>query len=185
MKPKTQHPTPDKPAHKKLAGGLILIAGIVALLGSAHAIDFGQDPHPEGDAPPMPADPVVFPAQGTRFRDFYSSEQFNFAIDPASISVQSNNEIRYALKVSSKQGAVNISYEGIQCATNQKILYATGQSDGSWTAARSPKWSEIFNKGANLQHSNLVTYYFCLGDGVAGRVSDIRSRFEMNRPMSN
>jgi hypothetical protein len=162
----------------------ITVTGIMALSGMASAL--ALDAEAKDDAVVIQAaDPVVTPVIGTRFDNFYATEQLNFAIDPVSITIQKNGELRYILKISSKQGAVNISYEGIQCATHQKILYAFGQSDGSWSTARNPQWSDIFSKGTNLQHNELASYYFCMGNGNAGRLIDIQTRFEMKRPMSN
>lgn len=129
----------------------------------------------------------VLPPAAQSYKHFYSSSQLDFAIDPDSIVIQpgEENEIRYILKATSKQGAVNISYEGIRCDKRQKIIYAIGHSDGSWHRARSPEWSTIIRAGNNLQHVTLENDYFCTGNALSGTLESIRNRIKFNRPLNN
>ena len=120
------------------------------------------------------------------YKNFYSSSQLDFAIDPDSIAIQpgEENEIRYVLKATSKEGADNISYEGIRCDKRQKIIYAIGRSDGSWHRARSPEWSAIVRSGNNLQHTTLENEFFCDGNALSGTLESIRKRVN-NRPLNS
>jgi hypothetical protein len=130
-------------------------------------------------APPIP------PAAAKRYLDFYSSPQLNFAIDPDSISVQPgpDAEVRYALKATSRQGAINISYEGIRCSNRQKTIYAVARADGSWSMTRSPEWSAIYVQGLNLSHATLANGYFCSVSSVAGNAEKIVRRIETKQAM--
>ena len=116
---------------------------IIGMLGLAAALSG----HAE-DKPPVKVEPapVNLPVPAKRYLDFYSSSQLSFAIDPDSISIPPgpDAEVRYTMKATSQQGAVNISYEGIRCDNRQKIIYAVGRSDGSWSLTRSPEWTPIF-----------------------------------------
>jgi|GEM_PF-5950466 len=127
------------------------------------------------------------PSVAHSYKNFYSNAQFDFAIDPDSIAIQpvEKNEIRYSLKATSKQGAENISYEGIRCDKRQKIIYAIARSDGSWHRARSPEWSAIIRTGNNLQHTTLENDYFCTGNALSGTIESIRNRIKFNRPLNN
>jgi len=135
---------------------------------------------------PKPVAAPVFPAPAVRYLDFYSSQQLNFAIDPDSISVQPepDAEVRYTLKATSRQGAVNLNYEGIRCSTRQKIIYAVGRSDGSWSASRAPEWTAIYAKGPNIQHATLANGYFCSGT-VANNLHNIIDRIQSKKPQDD
>ncbi|MDR2614114.1 MAG: CNP1-like family protein, partial [Candidatus Accumulibacter sp.] len=56
-----------------------------------------------------------------------------FSIDEKSISVDSDEVIRYSLVAISASGARNISFEGMRCATGERRIYAFGRSDGTWS----------------------------------------------------
>lgn len=125
-----------------------------------------------------------------RYSRFYSSEQFEFAVDPESISIPGgdDNEVRYILRATSKQGAINFNYEGIRCGSRQHILYAVGvvkQDEGNWTQAGSPQWKKIYATGNNLQHVILANDFFCSGNALSDSLESIRRRIKSNRPLSN
>lgn len=84
-----------------------------------------------------------------------------FMIDAKSISIGNDGVIRYALVVVSPAGARNISFEGIRCATGERRLYAFGQSDKTWSRARSDKWARI--RGSSNQYPvALFADYLCV-----------------------
>jgi hypothetical protein len=84
-----------------------------------------------------------------------------FLIDEKSISVDSDEVIRYSLVVISSSGARNISYEGMRCATAERRVYAFGQADKTWSKARGDKWIKIRGSG-NSHHVALFADYFCV-----------------------
>jgi hypothetical protein len=83
-----------------------------------------------------------------------------FLIDEKSISIGSDEVIRYSLIVISSSGARNVSYEGMRCATAERRVYAFGQTDGTWSKARGNKWVRI-RGGSNSHHVALFGDYFC------------------------
>lgn len=129
---------------------------------------------------------IDLPPVAKSYQSFYSTPQLDFAIDLDSIAVQPSeeNEIRYTLKATSKQEAVNISYEGIRCDKRQKIIYAIGMKDGSWQRTRSPTWSPINKTGNNLQHAYLLNDYFCTGNALSGSAESMRNRIKWNKPLN-
>ncbi len=157
---------------------------IIFLAGAAISLAAMPDEKPPSDvkAATAPA-PVILPAKATRYIVFYSSLQLDFEIDPDSISIQPgpDGEVRYTLKATSKQGAINVSYEGIRCSNRQKIIYAVGQKNAEWSLSRSPEWSAIYIKGMNIQHAVLANGFFCSDSSVAGKVADIVSRLEWKK----
>ena len=130
---------------------------------------------------------VQFPAapQKENLLSFFASNAnvLNFTIDAKSVSVENDGVIRYTLVITSKNGAANISYEGIRCSTGEKKLYAFGQTDGSWSAAKRDTWDPIYGGGVNRQHITLAKEYFCDESRVAGKAETIVERIRRKKPL--
>jgi hypothetical protein len=150
-----------------------------ALLITAHAQsrfeqDFDDDAKPWQEIatqlPPAPKDENLVP--------FYVSATttLKFAIDSKSLTAGSDDVIRYVLVSKSPSGAVNISYEGIRCASSEVKLYAFGHKDGTWGRSRRDKWEPIVEKTTNRQHAALARDYFCDNTVIAGSVEEILNR---------
>lgn len=84
-----------------------------------------------------------------------------FFIDEQSVSYGNDEVIRYTLVVTSPNGARNVSFEGMRCATAERRLYAFGRSDGTWSKARGNAWARIQENNLNRQHAALFRDYFC------------------------
>lgn len=70
-----------------------------------------------------------------------SSNQY--FVDTTSIKVGQDGVIRFSLVVKSSAGAVNVSYEGIRCATNERKMYALGRDDKTWSKPRDSEWQRL------------------------------------------
>lgn len=141
----------------------------IALLGCLNApafagwgdfdYDFDADikPWKEIEAQ-LPAYPKVEEAQ--QFVVSASTDN-EFFIDPKSVSVAEDETVRYTLIVKSSAGVLNVSFEGIRCATREKKLYAFGRADGTWSRNKYAKWTPIQYKDRNRQHHMLFDDFFC------------------------
>ncbi len=94
-----------------------------------------------------------------------------YLIDVNSLSVGTDDVVRYSLVVRAAGGAQNVSYEGIHCKDRNWKLYATGHIDGTWSKARISQWRPIENKPMNRHHAALSRDYFC-PNGVQIRVAE-------------
>ena len=83
-----------------------------------------------------------------------------FFIDGDSLSVGSDEVIRYTMVVIGSGGAQNISFEGMRCTTGERRSYAFGRSDKTWSRVRNGQWGKI-RGGSNQGHVNLFSDYFC------------------------
>lgn len=83
-----------------------------------------------------------------------------FQIDSRSLSVGSDDVIRYTMVVTSSEGAQSVSYEGMRCLTGERRLYAFGHADSTWSKARSNQWTRITGS-LNNHHVELFVNYFC------------------------
>lgn len=104
----------------------------------------------------------AYPKQENLLPFFVSAATDNqFYIDALSISVGGDGVVRYVLIVKSPEGAMNVSFEGMRCATHEKKIYAFGRMDGSWSKARFAKWEQIRYAERNRQHHMLYDDFFC------------------------
>ena len=159
---------------------LVLLALLAPYASSANTDDADNDA--------LKAEsPVVLPApfQKNNLLSFYVSPTttLDFAVDAKSVSITEEGIVRFVLVVTSQSGASNISYEGIRCSTGERKLYAVGQTNGSWTAARRDVWEIIIDRGINRQHAALAKDYFCETGMVAGKAEVIVDRLRKKKAL--
>lgn len=119
----------------------------------------------EGEAKSWQEIDVQFPA-GIReesLKSFYVSAATDnrFFIDLATLSVGSDGVVRYVLLVVTSEGARNVTFEGLRCASQERRIYAAGRRDGSWSKSRNSNWVRIQNVYGNRHHAALYLDYFC------------------------
>ena len=84
-----------------------------------------------------------------------------YYIDPQSISIGSDEVVRYTRIIKSSGGAENVSYEGQRCLTREHKYYAHGRPDRTWSEARSSAWRRIDKSESSRMLMVLYTDYFC------------------------
>lgn len=84
-----------------------------------------------------------------------------FYIDGASLSVAAAGLIRYTIVIKSPSGASTVNFEGMRCPDWLRVLYAFGQSDGTWKRARNSEWKPIGGSGPNGYQYVLYRHHFC------------------------
>ncbi len=83
-----------------------------------------------------------------------------YLIDGNSISVGSDDVVRYTLVVVSSEGEQTISHEGMRCSTRERKFYAFGRADKTWSKPRSNQWIRILGT-SNNPHVELYSNNFC------------------------
>lgn len=114
---------------------------------------------------PQDADLVSFPT--------LPSATLDYAIDTKSVQVTTDGVVRYVAVIRSKQGARNVSFEGIHCSSFESRLYATGRPDGTWVAARNSEWRPIRPYGATAYQGILFRDYLCRDKAPLGDAKEI------------
>jgi hypothetical protein len=170
----------------RLAHTLVTLI-LLSTMGVALAQSFDEDYDDENkpwqeitvQLPPAPQEQNLLP--------FYVSPTATqkFFVDAKSISVGADNVVRYTLVSISQEGAKNVSYEGIRCATFEKKIYAVGQEDGTWARSRRNQWDGIVRGYANRQHAALAKDYFCVNQAVAGKVDAILYRLKNQKTLTD
>lgn len=114
---------------------------------------------------PQDADLVSFPT--------LPNATLDYAIDTKSVQVTKDGVVRYVAVIRSKQGARNVSFEGIHCASFESRLYATGRPDGTWVAARNSEWRPIRPYGSTAYQGILFRDYLCRDKTPLGDAKEI------------
>lgn len=122
--------------------------------------EFDEKPWAEIEVrlPAFPKDEDLIPFRVGAVRDR------QFLVDGASISIGSDDVIRFTVMVISPSGARNISYEGMRCATGERRLYAFGRSDQTWSKARNNNWIKIKGDGNQYPVALFVDYFCSIGE---------------------
>jgi len=119
----------------------------------------------EADEKPAEEIEVKFPAspQAENLIPFVVSATTDnqFMIDGESFNVSGNGVLRFTLVIVSPSGARNVSYEGMNCSTGERRLYAFGRPDGTWSKARNDQWTRIAENTLNRHHAALSRDLFC------------------------
>ena len=108
---------------------LCLFVGLCWVINAGAGLLVPADPNwqeaPLGELPPPPqeADLIAFMVVDSR-TDFY--------VDAKSIKIGSDDVVRYTMLARGQGGAVNLTYEGIRCATSEGRLYAAAGPEGRW-----------------------------------------------------
>ncbi len=89
------------------------------------------------------------------------TERNRFYVDGTTISIGADGIIRYVLVLKTTGGAINVTLEGMRCATRELKLIAVGRSDGGWEKILKPVWRTIENKLVNQHHAVLNRNFFC------------------------
>lgn len=103
--------------------------------------------------PPMPrdADLVVI--------DTGPNASMKFYIDAASVVFGADGVLRYSVVAEGDRGVRNLAFEGIQCATRSRKVYAYGRADGTWRQVAEPAWARI--EATDPYRYVLYRDYFC------------------------
>jgi hypothetical protein len=103
-------------------------------------------------------------------------------VDASSISVGSDQIVRYVLVLKTPGGAGNVSYEGIRCSEWDRLSYAYGRSDGTWVRSRQPEWGHIPKSDSLGYYRELAKNLFCEVGLPAGTAADLAAKLKKLAP---
>jgi hypothetical protein len=105
--------------------------------------------------PPFPQARDLLPFEANR------SVAIKFFVDARSIAPQPPDIVRFTLVGKGEGSAQNVSYEGFNCTSGERITYAWGKTDGTWSRARDATWQPIAR--TDVVRIALYADYLCPG----------------------
>ena len=94
--------------------------------------------------------------------DVSQYSQLNYSVDSKSLSVGSDGVVRMTVVINSPQGAHNVYYEGVRCATFEWRLYAAAnENTTAWDRGVENEWARMPRGGLNGYQAALATDYLC------------------------
>jgi hypothetical protein len=177
---------------------LPVILALLASMTAANATDHADNPNrPDDLLPAERAEPVIeegwkeaavtlpaFP----RARDLLplraetGDADYNYYIDVNSVTLTSDEVLRYTVVIQAPGGANNIIYEGIRCATKEVKSFAYGTRDGRFERMADPEWRYFRSRGAMGYRTALVERYVCDEQGWAVDSDTVLERLVMHDP---
>lgn len=125
-----------------------------------------------GGLPPWPRDEDLVELR------LDASTPFRYFIDGRNLAVGSDEVIRYTLVAESRDGARNVSFEGIRCTPEGAYkVYAYG-NEGAFTPQQSD-WKQVPQRRPDDYHSLLHGHFLCVP-----RKFEPRPRKDMLRALS-
>ncbi len=89
--------------------------------------------------------PPAWPQDGD-WQSFYTAVTVKNTVSIAlpTLQVADDKVVRYVLKISSPEGAENVSFQGLRCETGEFKLYAIGRpAEKTWSPTRNSEWKRL------------------------------------------
>jgi hypothetical protein len=185
-------PTSDLHCSLHMVRGLLPTMIVLAMLLFTNSASAQYGPDDEAEAlealkpkveeqvklPPMPKQQdLVSVDTGPTARQAYT-------VDAKSLTVSPDHIVRYTVISTSSSGSQNVSYEGIDCKSNEFKRYAYGSKDGKWTYTRRDKWDHVSSMAQNQLHFTLARHFFCQAGLAVGKADELVERLRHNRALN-
>ena len=93
-----------------------------------------------------------------------------FGVDPKTISVGSDEVVRYVMVAYNSEGSTNALFEGLRCNTSEIKTYACSSTADKWQTVAQPEWAPLDpTKGSNRHAIALARQGFCEGASLGAR----------------
>jgi len=133
------------PRARHLAAAMLGIASASLAVTTAFALNQPEEPAPWQESQVSP--PMNFSTEAVT--DFVLDPQssMRLGIDPKTLTIDPDGVVRYVLVAKSSQGALNVLYEGIRCASAEVKVYARWDNVSSWNTSGKAEWEPLAFRG--------------------------------------
>jgi len=114
--------------------------------------------------------PVPAVAKDSDFKRLAVTEadsRYQYFLAESSITLGTDEVMRYTVAVVSGNGARNVFYEGLRCYTDEIKTYAYASNGGTFRPAANTRWRPVANKGVRAYQDYLTKGIICDPDGYA------------------
>lgn len=134
---------PQRAPHFAVA--LFGFASACLLPPTASALNQPEEPPPWQEAQVTP--PANFSTDAVTPFVLEAQSSMRLGIDPKTLTIDPDGVVRYVLVAKSSQGALNVLYEGIRCASAEVKVYARWDNVSSWNTSGKAEWEPLAFRG--------------------------------------
>jgi hypothetical protein len=115
--------------------------------------------------------------------DLRSAGSLVFGVDPLTISVGSDEVVRYVMVAYNPEGSTNALFEGLRCNTSEIKTYARSSTADKWQTVAQPEWAPLDPTKASHRHAiALARQGFCEGASLGARnAAELIKRLKSSR----
>lgn len=163
--------TLHSPWARRLAAALLGLASASLLAPAAHALNQPEEPPPWQEAEVKP--PATFSTDAITTFVLDAQSSMRLGIDPKTLTIDPDGVVRYVLVAKSSQGALNVLYEGIRCASAEVKVYARWDNVSSWNTSAKAEWEALAFRGTTRRAMQMARGGVCEGkvpNGTPARI---------------
>ena len=105
--------------------------------------------------------------------------RYRFLVDLESVSIGSDNVVRYSVVIESASGVRNVYYEGIRCRSWEYKTYAFGTTDGRLRRTKGSRWRLMQQRGIFGFRPQLAEAYLCNNLGYSYERKEMMAKFKV------
>ncbi len=139
-----------------------------------------QNKQPESDQITFPQAPQK--SDLVRLDSELTDGRYEYFIDRASVSMGSDQILRYTVVLQSDTGARNVFYEGIRCASSEFKTYAYATESGEFRPMTSASWRKLSTTAPYDYRRLLAQRYVCDRDGWPLNEKQVQKRIAQIEP---
>jgi len=159
------------PQARRLATALLGLASAGLMAPAAHALNQPEEAPPWQEAQVTP--PASFSTESVAAFVLEAQSNMRLGIDPKTLTIDPDGVVRYVLVAKSSQGALNVLYEGIRCASAEVKVYARWDNVSSWNTSGKAEWEPLSYRGTTRRAMQMARGGVCEGkvpNGTPARI---------------
>ncbi len=163
--------TPHLPRARRFASALLGVASALLVAPTAFALNQPEEPAPWQESQVAP--PTNFSTEAITPFVLDAQSSMRLGIDPKTLTIDPDGVVRYVLVAKSSQGALNVLYEGIRCASAEVKVYARWDNASSWNTSGKAEWEPLAFRGATRRAMQMARGGVCEGkvpNGTPARI---------------
>lgn len=151
---------------RRFAAALIGLATACLVAPTAHALNQPEEPPPWQETQVTP--PASFSTDAVTPFVLEAQSSMRLGIDPKTLTIAPDGVVRYVLVAKSSQGALNVLYEGIRCASAEVKVYARWDNVSSWNTSDKAEWEPLAFRGTTRRAMQMARGGVCEGKAPNG-----------------
>jgi hypothetical protein len=159
----------------QLGAAVLLALGALAATTPADAVRKRDQENQGGNFPEkgpwreLQVAPPTYPEDGNLVELKLTGRTANrYYVDATSLSVGTDEVVRFVLVIRTPEDSGNVSYSGLRCESRQWKDYAFAGRDRNWRVDERAKWRPIQARSRNNVQETLFKDYFCYGGVMTG-----------------